>query len=119
MPFSGGEQPVKSTNERGYGWHRHMVPRRNLLYNHIDGSECEYCGRPMFRDGTKNFDGESLHADHIEADKSRPPGRLIHAQCNRKMNRKSRWVKHGPEWRLKHQVAEQGLGVASGSPIVW
>lgn len=76
----------KSTTERGLG-HRHQTQRRSLLYNHKDGTPCWWCGKPMYRDKTKNCDGQVLEADHtIPRSKAGPNNladRLLHTTCNR------------------------------------
>ena len=102
-----------TTTQRGYGYRQQQIPRKNLLHNLIDGTECEYCARPMFRDPAKNFDGAPLEADHIDRDKTQPPKRLIHRRCNRTLNGKGKgtWVKHGPDWYAKHgQTGDNGTG---------
>ena len=115
----------KTTAERGYGYHQHEIPRRNLFYNHVDGTECEYCARPMYHDPARNFDGAALEADHIGRDKTQPPKRLIHRKCNRTLNGKGKgeWVQHGPEWYAKHgQTTDEtgeGLDWPGGTPINW
>lgn len=95
-------KPHRTTAARGYGWNRHQKPRERLLYNLTDGQPCEYCGQPMYRDPDRNFDHAVLEADHIDADKSQPPGRLIHRKCNRTLNSVSRWVRHGPGWYARY-----------------
>lgn len=111
-----------TTAQRGYGGN-HVKARDRLIYNLVEGSECEYCGRPMYTDKTKNFDGASLEADHIDRDKTQPPKRLIHRQCNRKLNGNGagKWVKHGPEWYAKHgqNHGDNGLDWPGGRVIVW
>lgn len=97
---------------RGYGWHQHKIPRKRMLYNLQDGQPCEYCGEPMYRDADRNFDHASLEADHINADKSQPPGRLIHRTCNRTLNSASRWARHGPGWYARY--GGEGPGDAPG-----
>lgn len=95
---------TKTTTQRGYGYKQQQIPRKNLIHNLVDGTECEYCARPMYRNPDKNFDGAALEADHIDRDKTKPPKRLIHRKCNRTLNGngKGKWVKHGPEWYAKH-----------------
>lgn len=78
----------------------HKRARARLRHNLVDGTLCEYCGRPMFRNSEDNFDGRTVEADHINADTSRPPGRLIHHTCNRSIVRN--WTRHGPGWYLAH-----------------
>lgn len=73
----------KTTTERGLGWD-HQKQRAKLIAVHIDGTPCWWCGRPMFYDKTRNFDGLPLAADHGEA---RAHGgliadKLLHFSCN-------------------------------------
>lgn len=68
---------TKSTTARGLG-HRHQQQRARLLKLHVDGTLCDWCGKPMFR-------SQELEADHSQA---RSQGgsiadRLLHALCNR------------------------------------
>ncbi|MDK7047785.1 hypothetical protein QP324_04240, partial [Corynebacterium sp. UMB0012] len=63
---------TETTTQRGYGYKQHQKTRKNLLFNLVDGTECEYCARPMFRDPAKNFDGAALEADHVDRDKTQP-----------------------------------------------
>ncbi|AEK08059.1 HNH endonuclease [Mycobacterium phage Baka] len=83
----------------GLGW-RHQRALRALRSEHVDGSPCDWCGRPMWLDPTRNFDYDPessvrgngvLQGDHevSRADclkKGIPvplPHRLLHAACNR------------------------------------
>ncbi|TQE43584.1 HNH endonuclease [Corynebacterium phoceense] len=97
-----------TTAQRGYGGN-HAKAREQLIYNLIDGTPCEYCGQPMYREAGRNFDGAALEADHEEGDKTRLANRLLHRRCNRAIA--NEWVKHGPGW---YQLQ---VGVAS--PIDW
>lgn len=81
----------KTTTQRGYGW-RHQQQRRKLLAQHKDGTPCSHCGKPMYRDPAKNFDGAPLEAQHADAlanhaDKQRAPlaSELMHRHCNRSL----------------------------------
>lgn len=65
-----------TTTQRGLG-HRHKQRRATLLRNHVDGTPCWWCGKPMYR-------SQDLDADHSV---SRNAGgkladRLLHASCN-------------------------------------
>ena len=91
----------KTTTERGLGWH-HRQAVANLKKRHKDGSPCEWCGRPMWLDPTKNWDFDPdpeapkrgngvLQGDHSKMSRSEaikrgekvlPPDRLLHAACN-------------------------------------
>lgn len=76
--------PKASTTERGYGW-THQKQRERLLYNHLDGTPCWWCGLPMYRDKTKNWDGKALAADHSDENGARDgqiSDRLLHGRCN-------------------------------------
>ncbi|MCZ1075076.1 hypothetical protein [Rhodococcus sp. A5(2022)] len=73
----------KTTTQKGLGW-AHQQQRTRLLRRHIDGAPCWWCGRPMFRDADRNFDGKPLAADHSHA---RAHGgtvadRMLHSKCN-------------------------------------
>lgn len=96
---------MASTTDRGYG-HQHQVNREALLYRHKDGTPCDWCGRPMYRDKSKNFDGAALEADHIDADKNHRARRLLHKRCNGQKG--NRGTVHGSEWYDRHgRTAEQ------------
>lgn len=103
-------------NRAAYGSH-HKKQRESLMYLLVDGTECEYCARPMFRQADKNFDGRPLEADHEDADTSKPANRLIHSQCNRKIITK--WVKHGPGWIEKYGLDPSVLNREGGTVTVW
>jgi hypothetical protein len=87
-----------TTTQRGLGW-RHQQARNALYQSHRDGHGCEWCGRPMYRDRTRNFDYDpagadnsgSLHADHRDMTRAEAvrqglpaplPNRLLHGLCN-------------------------------------
>lgn len=98
----------------------HKRARSRLRHNLVDGTLCEYCGRPMFRNAEDNFDGRVVEADHINADTSRPPGRLIHHKCNRTIVTK--WTRHGPGWYLAHglEVPQRDDSVpGAGKVLPW
>ena len=82
----------------------HKRARERLRYNLVDGELCEYCGRPMFREARDNFDRKVVEADHLNADTSKPPGRLIHHSCNRAIITK--WARHGPGWYATHGLEQ-------------
>ncbi|WP_165164922.1 hypothetical protein [Corynebacterium qintianiae] len=114
----------KSTTDRGYGYSAHQVPLKQLFYNLIDGAECEWCGRPMYRDSSRNFDEATLEGDHNDddgtgkPDKTKPPKRLIHRRCNRQ--KLDSLTKHGPEWYAKHgQDTHTPLDWPGGHTITW
>lgn len=88
----------KSTTERGYGW-KHQQQRERLLRAHKDGTPCSHCGKPMYRDPDRNFDGAPLEAQHADAlanhaDKQRAPlaSELMHRFCNRSLGDGTREV---------------------------
>ena len=77
--------PVKplTTTERGLGW-EHQKVRDRLLAVHVDGTPCWWCGKPMFRDKTRNHDRLPLAADHGHARKhgGTKADKLLHFTCN-------------------------------------
>lgn len=86
------------TTERGYGW-KHQQQRERLMRAHRDGAPCSHCGKPMYRDPAKNFDGAPLEAQHADAlanheDKQRAPlaSELMHRFCNRSLGDGTRAV---------------------------
>lgn len=77
----------KTTSQRGYG-RAHQLRRQGLMAALVEGSPCDWCGRPMYRDASKNFDGASLEADHEDALATHGvhgnlATRLLHRKCNR------------------------------------
>ncbi|CDZ92281.1 hypothetical protein QM787_04025 [Rhodococcus ruber] len=98
--MSAPRKRAASTTARGLGW-SHQQQRARLLQRHVDGSPCWWCGRPMFRDRTVNFDYDpasedqtsgTLAADHSHA---RATGgtkadRLLHGLCNKQRGDGSR-----------------------------
>lgn len=77
-------QAQATTTERGYGW-SHQQKRESLLRAHLDGSPCWWCGLPMFKDKTKNWDNKALARDHVAAGGARDrieDDRLLHLTCN-------------------------------------
>lgn len=81
-----------STTNRGYGA-THVRQRKRLLYQLKDGTPCEVCGRPLYKDADKNFDGAPLEADHGPGSalkfkngaekRTTLATRLLHRYCNR------------------------------------
>ncbi|NKS94629.1 hypothetical protein GS876_10395 [Rhodococcus hoagii] len=83
----------RTTTQKGLGW-QHQKERDALLRVHVDGTPCWWCGLPMYRDRTNNWDHNptsndrasgSLAADHSHA---RAQGgikadRLLHGWCNK------------------------------------
>ena len=68
----------------GYG-HQHQQQRKKLLHLMRDGEPCWWCGLPMFKDRTKNWDRKGLAADHMEengAKQHQDAERLLHCNCN-------------------------------------
>ena len=90
---------MSTTTARGYGYRDHQVHRDRLLRIHRDGTPCpavingETCGKPMYRDKTRNYDGMALEADHEDqlqdqtSRRGHRPSRLLHGKCNRKLGR--------------------------------
>jgi hypothetical protein len=78
-------KPKGRTTLSGLG-QQHRVNRERLLRALVDGSPCDLCGRPRFRDPLMNFDGKPLHADHelprAIAGPRQLATRLVHATCN-------------------------------------
>lgn len=78
-----------TTTQRGYDG-AHKRRRKILLAQMVDGSPCEECGKPRYKDPTKNFDGFPLEADHppgsaqkyADNKRANPAKRLIHKTCN-------------------------------------
>jgi hypothetical protein len=84
---------------RGLGW-RHQQAVAGLKRCHRDGSPCDWCGRPLYLDRTRNWDYKpdstnpnsgKLHADHSKMSRAEairrglpiaPPDRLLHGACN-------------------------------------
>ncbi|MBE7338113.1 hypothetical protein INS45_01365 [Corynebacterium aurimucosum] len=73
----------RSTTEKGLGWD-HQKERDALLAVHVDGTPCWWCGRPMYRERSRNFDGRALAADHslARALGGTRADRLLHSTCN-------------------------------------
>jgi hypothetical protein len=59
-----------STNERGYGWRDHMVPRKRAFAALPEWSPCVRCGKPMWKYATMTDrlgrKRSTLHYDHAE-----------------------------------------------------
>ena len=101
--------------EGEYNLSRHKRARERLRFNLVDGELCEFCGRPMYRVSSNNFDRRTVQADHLNADLSQEPKRLLHASCNREIV--NNWVRHGPGWYATHglpqpedDISELGAG---------
>lgn len=84
------QKPKKaSSTQRGYDY-AHQRRRKVLLAQMQDGSPCEECGKPRYKEPAKNFDGFALEADHppgsaqkyAENKRNNPAKRLIHKTCN-------------------------------------
>lgn len=75
--------PKKTTTQRGYDG-AHKRNRARLLIRHTDGRKCSWCGRPMFKDPQKNWDGKPLNAHHPEGQPTRTTANeLLHETCNK------------------------------------
>lgn len=93
-------KPKRTTSQAGLGW-QHQKQRTRLLGAHRDGAPCWWCGRPMWKDHTRNWDYDPtatypsngrLAADHTHA---RTHGgtiadRLLHEVCNKERGDGSR-----------------------------
>jgi len=70
---------MATTTERGLGW-AHQQAAAQLHRDHVDGTPCARCGRPMYR-------WQKLDAGHSRdralVGPGEPPDRLEHARCNR------------------------------------
>lgn len=90
----------RTTTEKGLG-KKHQDAVKYLKQRHVDGSPCEWCGRPMWLDATLNYDYNPekpnlrgngvLQGDHSNMSRAEslrmglpvlPPDRLLHARCN-------------------------------------
>lgn len=92
------DQRKLTTEQKQLGW-RHRQQRDHLLENHVDGSACDWCKRPMWKDRTKNYDYDphgsdtsgTLQADHSGMSRAEAiqrglqvplADRLLHGRCN-------------------------------------
>lgn len=64
---------LATTTARGLGW-QHQKRRLELIESHNDGDPCYWCGLPMWKDATRNWDERA----------TTPADRLLHQWCNRK-----------------------------------
>jgi hypothetical protein len=88
----------QTTTAKQLGW-RHRQAVVGLRNSHRDGSPCEWCGRPMWLDRTKNWDHKPsgavtsgvLQGDHGKMSRSEAlrrglpvplADRLLHGRCN-------------------------------------
>lgn len=89
----------QTTTAKGLG-HRHQRAGDGLKQTHPDGKACDWCGRPMYLDRTRNWDynpestnpnSGKLHADHSGMSRAEAlrrgvpiplPDRLLHGRCN-------------------------------------
>ncbi|MGQ9348937.1 hypothetical protein [Mycolicibacterium gilvum] len=87
----------RNTTERGLGW-RHQQAVAALKRRHQDGSPCDWCGKPMYLDPTRNWDYNAkvaysgvLQGDHGAMTRAQAirqgvtiplPDRLLHRKCN-------------------------------------
>ena len=87
----------KTTTERGLGW-RHQQAVAALRRKHQDGTACDWCGKPMYLDDSRNWDyrpdvpsSGRLQGDHSEMTRAEAvrrgvqiplPDRLLHRRCN-------------------------------------
>lgn len=87
----------KNTTDRGLGWEHQRVVER-LLRKLIDGTHCWWCGQPMFRDKTRNWDRKTCAGDHSIPRAHLPGGkadRLLHGRCN-SQRQDGRWDNQRP-----------------------
>lgn len=97
----------RTTTERGLG-NAHQRAVDELRQHHVDGSPCDWCGRPMWLDRRRNWDYRPdgprtsgvLQGDHIlpRAQGGVLPDRLLHRACNGQrgegVNDHLAWVNH-------------------------
>lgn len=111
----------QSGSRAGYGT-RHMNVRRKLLHLMQDGEPCWWCGLPMYRDKSRNWDSLGLAADHREAggaNAGMDADRLLHFKCNsqrqsgkRDAQRPAVLGKH-PAHTMKSKKVNSGKGLFS------
>lgn len=86
-----------TTTQQGVGW-RHQQAVAALWRKHADGAPCQWCGKPMWRDPTRNWDYDpnrpgsgKLQGDHGAMTRAEAvrrgvpiplPDRLLHRMCN-------------------------------------
>ncbi|MFC9555565.1 hypothetical protein ACFTWF_32540 [Rhodococcus sp. NPDC056960] len=105
-------RPARTTTEKGLGW-QHQKQRDRLLRAHTDGTACWWCDQPMYRDKTRNHDGEALAADHTHAraNGGTTADRLLHGRCNKERGK-------GDRDHLRPALAAQRGGWA-GNSMTW
>ncbi|MDO5663405.1 MAG: hypothetical protein Q4G40_11970 [Brachybacterium sp.] len=110
-----------TTHQRGYGW-AHRQGRDALLAQHQDGAPCWWCGQAMYRDGSLNFDGRALNADHVQAlasgGRGTKAGRLLHDRCNKERGDGSRDHRRPTLLAARRRDAEQRRR-ADGALVAW
>lgn len=116
---------ARTTTQKGLGW-RHKQAVEELRRKHRDGAPCEWCGRPMYLERTKNFDYKPdgshlsgvLHGDHSHMSRSEsirrgvpvaPPDRLLHGECNRQRGAGVN----------DHLAASRGVEPSDGLTMAW
>lgn len=105
---SGWQPHERTTTQRGLG-RRHQLAVWELRRNHVDGSPCDWCGRPMYLDRTRNWDYDPDADDlsgGLQGDHSLPRSRysnsatdrLLHRRCNNQrgdgFNDHLAWINH-------------------------
>lgn len=86
-----------TTTQQGVGY-RHRVAVKSLFMRHQDGGPCDWCGKPMWKDPTRNWDYDpeqpgsgKLQGDHGAMTRAEAvrrgvpiplPDRLLHRKCN-------------------------------------
>lgn len=75
-----------TTTQKGLGGD-HRANRNRLLARHTNGKPCWWCGKPMYREPEKNWDGFALEADHSKKRaehgvRGNHADRLLHKLCN-------------------------------------
>lgn len=103
----------------GLGW-KHQRQLKRLFARLKDGEPCWWCGKPMYRDAKRNFDGATLEGDHSKSRRDHGTehlaDRLLHRRCNRQRGA-------GDRDHLRPAIAPQRATetapVATGKPFVW
>jgi len=86
-----------TTTQQGLGW-KHQQAVAGLTRRHQDGAPCDWCGKPMYLDPTRNWDHDAnipgsgkLQGDHGAMTRAEAlrrgvpiplPDRLLHRRCN-------------------------------------
>ena len=74
------------TTQQGVGW-AHQQTVKRLHQDHVDGTLCDRCWRPMYRTPARNWDKRKLQGGHPHdrpraLDSTSRADHLEHATCN-------------------------------------